>query len=102
MIENNKYVILTTRELKCTDQELMDSQNETIKFVMMQIGGNLFSGKSILNISLPVQIFEDRSALQRGASSYASCPDFLQPVANSDIYSQINAVTSFIINAITC
>jgi hypothetical protein len=34
-----------------------------IKFIISQIGKNIFSGKSMLNISLPVEIFMSESHL---------------------------------------
>ncbi len=57
MIESRIYEITESRELKFIDQELLDSQKETLRFVLRQIGANLISGKSLLNVSLPVDIF---------------------------------------------
>ena len=83
MIEAKVYEITSNRELKFIDQELLDSQKETLRFVLRQIGANLISGKSILNVSLPVDIFESRTGLERSASSFACCPDYLMPMAQS-------------------
>jgi len=83
MIEAKVYEITTSRELKFIDQELLDSQKETLRFVLRQIGANLISGKSILNVSLPVDIFESRTGLERSAASFACCPDYLMPMAQS-------------------
>jgi len=41
------------------------AQNNVIKFVLSTIKNNLFSGKSIMNISLPVEIFGVDSNIQR-------------------------------------
>jgi hypothetical protein len=49
--------------LKFLDPELLESQKDIFRFVLRQIGGNLLTGKSILNVSLPVAVFEPRSAL---------------------------------------
>jgi hypothetical protein len=37
--------------------EKIAAQNNVLKNVFKNIGKNFFSGKSILNISLPVQVF---------------------------------------------
>lgn len=41
------------------------AQDNVIKFMMSTLKKNLFSGKGILNISLPVEIFNVDSNLQR-------------------------------------
>lgn len=41
------------------------AQNNVIKFIMQTIKKNIFSGKGILNISLPVEIFNSDSNIQR-------------------------------------
>ncbi len=35
----------------------MDDQKGVLKFILTKIGKNILSGKSVLNISLPVDIF---------------------------------------------
>lgn len=46
--------------------------------MLKMIGSNLLSGKSILSISLPVEIFETRSNLERFAYSFGFAPRFLE------------------------
>lgn len=46
--------------------------------MIKSIGSNLLSGKSILNISLPVEIFETRSNLERFAYSFTFAPKLLE------------------------
>lgn len=41
----------------------MEDQKGVLKFILSKIGKNLLSGKSILNISLPVDIFVAKSNL---------------------------------------
>lgn len=43
------------------NQAEIDAQKDVIKHIIKQIGSNLVSGKSIMNMSLPVEIFDDRS-----------------------------------------
>jgi hypothetical protein len=53
------------------------AQNNVIKFIMSTLKKNLFSGKGILNISLPVEIFNIDSNLQRLCEGMSLAPDFL-------------------------
>lgn len=43
--------------LKFINQKQIDDQKGVLKFILSQVAKNLVSGKSILNISLPVDIF---------------------------------------------
>lgn len=54
-----------------------------MKFVVNTLKKNIFSGKGILNISLPVTIFATDSNLQRVCSSMGLAPEFLEPVSKS-------------------
>lgn len=59
------------------NEALIQSQKDTLKFVLKQIAANVFSGKSIFNVSLPVDIFEPRTLLERSAASLGKMPDYL-------------------------
>lgn len=45
------------------NKKIIDQQSSVLKFVIKKIGKNLISGKSVLNISLPVDIFLPESNL---------------------------------------
>jgi hypothetical protein len=49
-----------------------------LKYVLSKIAKNLLSGKSILQISLPVDIFAPETNLERFAFSMAYAPLFLE------------------------
>ena len=61
---------------------LIESQKGTLTFIIKQIGVNLISGKGVMNISLPVDIFEPQSLLERSAASFGYAPDYLQPICD--------------------
>ena len=42
----------------------MLKQEKTISYILKNLGSNIIKGKSIMNISLPVDIFDKRSLLQ--------------------------------------
>ena len=45
------------------NQKKIEDQKGVLKFVLTKIGKNILSGKSVLNISLPVDIFSAQSNL---------------------------------------
>jgi hypothetical protein len=52
-----------------------------LKEVLKSIGKNLFRGKSILNISLPVTIFSTQSFLSNLCNAYTYAPRLLEKAA---------------------
>ena len=78
------------------EHEIIKSQKSSLLYVIKQVGANLISGKSVLNVSLPVDIFESRTLLERSATNFGTAPDFLLPIADADPLTQIkNVVTLF-------
>lgn len=64
MLKNGgEYEVTENLELKFVNEKLIQSQKDILRFLLRQIGSNLISGKSITNVSLPVDIFEPRSLL---------------------------------------
>lgn len=43
----------------CINEEVIKEQNKILKLVITRIGRNIFKGNSIMNISLPIQLFRD-------------------------------------------
>lgn len=64
--------------LLLTNQPKIAAQDNVIKFMMSTLKKNIFSGKGILNISLPVEIFNTDSNLQRICESLALAPDLIE------------------------
>lgn len=61
--KGGEYEITENLELKFINEKLIQSQKDILRFLIKQIGANLISGKSVLNVSLPVDIFESRTLL---------------------------------------
>lgn len=75
--KGGEYEITQNLELRFINEKLIQSQKDILRFVIKQIGANLISGKSVLNVSLPVDIFEPRTILERSAADFGKCPDYL-------------------------
>jgi len=63
--------------LQFVDKEAFRQQASVVKELITTFGSNLLKGKSVINISLPVRIFEARSFLQRIPDAWAFAPIFL-------------------------
>lgn len=64
-----------------------------LTFIIKRIGKNILSGKGVLNISLPVDIFCRESNIERLALSFGYFPRFLEPIINAkDPISQLKGI----------
>lgn len=56
------------------NKETISKQRSVCSYLLREIGNNLFKGKSIMNISLPINIFDKRTLLELwiGQNGYAS------------------------------
>lgn len=63
-----------TAALAYLNDEVMKSQRGVIFYLAKKIGVNLLTGKSIMNISLPIKIFEPRSMLEKVACDFRFAP----------------------------
>lgn len=52
-------------------------------YILKTMGKNLLQGKSIINVTLPVFIFEKRSNLERTAAKLLYAPTYLEKAALS-------------------
>ncbi len=71
----------TSGGLTCTDLEQLESQKGVMTHLVKSFGSNLIQGKSVVNVSLPVRIFEPRSFLQRIPDAWCFAPIFLTRAA---------------------
>lgn len=67
--------------LTCVDYEQLESQKGVMTHLVKSFGSNIIQGKSVVNVSLPVRIFEPRSFLQRIPDAWCFAPIFLTRAA---------------------
>lgn len=72
---------LKTGKFLFLNKEKIATQKKVISFLLSKIGSNILSGKSITSISLPIDIFEPRSNLERFAYSCCFAPIYLKRAA---------------------
>ena len=64
--------------LKFIEEEITTNQRNVIKHFITKIGSNILSGSGIMNVSLPVNIFDQRSLLEVFAHQCRLSPYFLE------------------------
>jgi hypothetical protein len=67
--------------LVCINQEAMNKQKGVLVEVLRQLAVNIMKGQSISQISLPVKMFEPRSALHRISDLFSYAPTYLTKAA---------------------
>jgi hypothetical protein len=60
------------------NKKVMEDQKRVLSFMLKKMGTNLLTGKSIMSVSLPVDIFDEHSVLRRTAMSFAHAPSLLE------------------------
>lgn len=57
IFQRGEWKINDSKDFIFTNQTIIDSQKDVVRWVLKRIGTNFISGKSVMNISLPVDIF---------------------------------------------
>jgi hypothetical protein len=70
--------------LKFIDQKTIDKQRGVLKHFLSKIGSNILSGSGIMNVSLPINIFDERSLLEVFAHQARLAPYFLEKAGEMD------------------
>lgn len=70
----------------------MKAQKKVLTFIIKRLGKSILTGKSVLSISLPVDIFCKESNIERCAMSFGYFPVFLEKVRNASAMEQLKAI----------
>jgi hypothetical protein len=85
--------------LLCKDKDLLEKQAKVVTYLLKKIGSNLIKGKSIMNTSLPVNIFDKRTLLQVTAYEFSFAPIIISRAFYSiDPLEKLKWVTVFLIS----
>lgn len=100
-IFNKDWVKLKEGGLSYHNKKNVDNQKKVAGYLLKKIGKNLLTGKSIMNISMPIDIFDTTSFLERIAYSFTNIPIFLEKAAKTtDIIQQMNYVCAAFISTL--
>ena len=64
------------------NKEKISKQRSVLGYIFKNLGSNLIKGKSLMNISFPIYVFEPISLLQRFANSLGYAPILLEQAGN--------------------
>ena len=64
-------------DIYISNKEMIKEQDAVVKYMMKKITDNLFGGKNLTTVSLPVNIFKPQSHTESMAKSFALGPYFL-------------------------
>jgi hypothetical protein len=70
--------------LTFVDIKTMEKQRGVLKHFLTKIGSNLLSGSGIMNVSLPINLFDQRSLLEAFAHQSRLSPYFLEKAGQTD------------------
>ena len=80
---------------------MLEKSKGVISYVIKQIAKNIFSGLGVVAISLPVRIFEPRSALERVLDGFSYAPKYLSEACKKkDPIERMKCVISFVVSGI--
>ena len=86
--------------LKIASKDLRDKQKAVLKKVFTQAAAKLLEGKNVVGLSLPVNIFQPRSSIERCCDLFRFFPYYMGKVQkSSDIKEQIKFITAAIVAA---
>ena len=101
-IEEGEEVSLGSEDTDIDEEELQ-LQKGILKLIVKQITANLMAGKSIMSMSLPVEIFDDYSTLEGFSWVFGFIPVFMhKALQQKNIEEQIKYVGLAIIFMFAC
>ena len=78
------YEIHPKEGLVYRDADTIAKQRKAVLQLIKTLGSNILQGKSLMNISMPVSIFDKCTVLQRAASNFTYTPIYLEKVYKTD------------------
>ena len=95
-IESKEFIPHDSTSLAYTNSSVVKNQRSTLLYLAKRIGVNLLTGKSIMNISLPIKIFEPRSFLEKIAGDFRFAPYFLnKAMETTDPVDRVRVITTW-------
>jgi hypothetical protein len=93
------YFRLEDGLLWCHNQEELSTQKGLVVELLKKAGEKLMKGEGVVSISLPVRIFEERSALERAGDLWTAGPKYLKLAAlqNNNPVERFKLVMCFMI-----
>ena len=83
------------------NQKVLDVQKKILGYLLKRMGTNLIQGKSIMSISLPIELFETKSHLEKLAYNFTFAPYFLNKANELEsVFEQMKNTICFFITTL--
>lgn len=83
------------------NQKVLDVQKKILGYLLKRMGTNLIQGKSIMSISLPIELFDKKSHLEILANNFTFAPHYLNKANESTIVlEQMKLTMSFFLTTL--
>ena len=88
-------------EIIYINKEFIEKQRNLFSYFIKKIGSNILQGKNIMNISLPIFIFDPRSLLEMWVWQNGYCDEFLEKASlETDPIERLKYVSSYALTKI--
>jgi len=78
---------------------MLEKSKGIVSYVVKEIAKCIFTGRGVVGISLPVRIFEPRSALEKVLDGFSFAPEYLSKACKTtDSIERMKLVTSFVVS----
>jgi hypothetical protein len=85
--------------LQCTDKEMLERSKGLVSYVVKEVAKCFLTGRGVVGISLPVRIFEPRSALERVLDGFSFAPEYLTKACKTkDSLLRMKYVIAFVVS----
>ena len=84
LLGDRQFVLDAKNGLEYKNEKVIAAQRALLSYLAKAVGSNLVRGKSIMGISLPINIFEPRSFVQKCAADFCYAPIFIDRIRNEE------------------
>lgn len=92
---------VTEHGIICVNQEIVNSQAGVFKEIAVQLAKNIFRGGSVISLSLPIRVFEEKSMLEKYCDWWVHAPNLLKQAGKlSDPLESLKHVICFGISSL--
>lgn len=81
----NEWKVSKNGGVICTNETIIEEQKKVFKLILSRMGSNFFKHKSIMNFSLPVNVFRKESHLKTLARNFSYAPLLLDEYTNAPL-----------------
>jgi hypothetical protein len=82
------------------NHEVLEKQRNVLSYMLKTMGTNLLNGKSIMNVSLPIGLFDARSTMETYAYNNKLAPNFMPKAIESSNLERMKLFTAYMVSTL--